>query len=132
MTSAWDALPEVIAQIAEVAGPEAAWTLAREKGGRQIYLPARATAGHWLTKMVGLDAAQKICTFYRAGSSGTHLLIPMASAVRTREELARAIEEGGSNNDLAGRLGKHERTIRRHKARLREARLRDDKQGRLF
>jgi DNA-binding CsgD family transcriptional regulator len=120
-------LPQVIADIAQVAGEEAAWTLAREKGGRQVYIPGRVDAGHWLAKLVGLDAAQKICIFYRAGGSGTHILIPMASAARSREELAKAIAEGGSSNELAGRFGKHERTIRRHKARLR-----DDRQGKLF
>ncbi|WDR00731.1 helix-turn-helix domain-containing protein [Devosia sp. J2-20] len=106
---------------------DAAWTIARAKGGRQVYIPAQAAAGHWLTELVGLEAAQKICAFYRANSSGMQLLIPMGSAVRTKTEIAKAIEQGGSANQLAGEFGKHERTIRRHRARLR-----DTRQGKLF
>lgn len=120
-------LPAVIAEIAEIAGMDAAWAIARAKGGRQVYIPAQAAPGHWLTDLVGLEAAQKICAFYRANSSGMQLLIPMGSTVRTNAEIAKAIEQGGSANQLAGEFGKHERTIRRHRARIR-----DTRQGKLF
>lgn len=121
------ALPQVVQELIEIAGADAAWALVREKGGQQIYLPGKVKQDHWLAKLVGLDAAEKICTFYRAGASGGHLLIPMASAAQRQAAFGRAIESGGSNNRVAAELGVHERTVRRHRARIR-----DDKQGNLF
>lgn len=118
MTSRAHPLPTVIAEIAEIAGMDAAWAIARAKGGRQVYVPSEAKPDHWLTELVGLAAAQKICDFYRAGNSGAHLLIPMGSSLRTKAEIAKAIETGGSNGQIAGEFGKHERTIRRHRAQL--------------
>lgn len=115
-------LPEVIAQVAEVAGLDAARLLAHEKGGQVVYIPGRMTANHWLAKLVGFTAASKIAERYshmnREGRRvGQHLLIPMAK-VRKAELLVRAIEAGGTNNKIAAMTGRHERTVRRTRTKL--------------
>jgi hypothetical protein len=120
-------LPAVIADIAEVAGIDAARVIAAEKGGQEVSIPAEAKEGHWLVELVGMSAARKICAHYQettkeGGHRGRRLLIPMAN-VRNREILVRAIEAGGTNNRVAALSGKHERTVRRVRAKLREGGL---------
>lgn len=116
-------LPAVIADIAEVAGIDAARAIAAEKGGQEVSIPAEAKEGHWLVDLVGMAAARKICDLYRettkeGGHRGRRLLVPMAN-VRSGEVLVRAIEAGGTNNRIAALSGKHERTVRRTRARMR-------------
>lgn len=116
-------LPAVLADIAEVAGLEAARAVAVAKGGQTVYIPHKARPGHWLTDLVGMAAAQRICAHYSSTSgggrtTGQRLLVPMAN-VRTGELMVRAIEAGGKNNAVAATTGKHERTVRRYRSRLR-------------
>jgi hypothetical protein len=115
-------LPLVIAEIVQVAGVDAARALAAVKGGQQVYIPAEAKEGHWLTDLVGFSAAQRICEHYRTTNRdgrgvGKPLLIPMAR-IRSGEVLIRAIEAGGKNNRVAAISGRHERTVRRMRAKL--------------
>lgn len=116
-------LPAVLADIAEAAGLDAARAIAVEKGGQTVYIPHQAKPGHWLTELVGIESARKICVHFSSTSgggraAGQRLLIPMAN-VRTGELLVRAIEAGGSNNRIAATTGKHERTVRRYRSKLR-------------
>lgn len=120
-------LPAVLEEIAEVAGVDAAWTIAHAKGGQQVFIPADAPSEHWLTKLVGRDAAQKICDHFRANGRGDDILIPMASAARRREAWQRALESGGTANQTASVLGVHRRTVFRHRKRQR-----NEDQGDLF
>jgi hypothetical protein len=128
-TSTFDDLPAVIAEIAEVAGLDAAWTLAEKRGGRDVYIPHRAIAGHWLPELVGMEAAQKICAHYRVGDTGARILIPMASAARAKARFGEVLGAGTSNSQAAELLGVHERTVRRHRKRIRQT---DSDQGDFF
>jgi len=115
-------LPAVIAEIVQVAGIDAARLLAAEKGGQEVDIPAEAREGHWLTELLGIPAAKKICAHYRSHGPGgrprgVRLVIPMAN-VRAKQLMARAIEAGGKNSQIAAMTGKHERTVRRAKAKL--------------
>lgn len=117
-------LPAVIAELVQVAGVDVARLLAAEKGGQQVDIPPEAKEGHWLTELVGMPAARKICAHYRTlGSNGRarghRLVIPMAN-VRTTELMIRAIENGGKNSQIAAMTGRHERTVRRIKAKLKD------------
>jgi hypothetical protein len=117
-------LPAVIADIAEVAGIDAARVIAAEKGGQEVTIPSEPKEDHWLVELVGMAAARKICAHYRettkeGGHRGRRLLIPMAN-VRNHEVMVRAIEAGGTNNRVAALSGKHERTVRRVRAKLRD------------
>ncbi len=116
-------LPAVLAEIAEAAGLDAARAIAAAKGGQTVYIPHRAREGHWLTDLVGLTAAQQICAHFAAPSAGgraagQRVLIPMAR-VRAGEVMMRAIEAGGSANRIAATTGRHERTVRRYRRKLR-------------
>lgn len=125
-------LPQIIAEIAEIAGPDAAWALAREHGGTTVFIPAEATRDDWLSRLVGFEAAAKVCAHYRITSgegraNGIRLLIPMASAARDAERWRQALEAGLSARDTARQLGVHERTVYRHRAQER-----DERQMKLF
>jgi len=129
MTSSTSSLPSVLAEIAHVAGADAAWALARTHGGTTIYIPHQAKPGHWLAELVGLAAAQKICRYYRVGDSGIRLLIPLAKQAGSRERLVKALADGMSAPEAARTAGMHERTAYRARKRIAD---RDDDQGSLF
>lgn len=106
---------------------DAAWTILAAKGGQQVFIPASVDADHWLAKLVGLDAARKICDRFSAGGRGDDILIPMATASRKAEAYAKAIEANLSVNQTAAAVGVHRRTVFRH-----FAKIRDPNQGELF
>lgn len=120
-------LPLVIAEIERVAGYEAALKLALAKGGRTVYIPYEAVEGHWLTDIVGLEAARKICNHYRVANTGGKLLIPVAKIALQKRLLIEALEAGASAPKAAEVAGMHERSAYRARKRIK-----DDKQGSLF
>ena len=122
-------LPAVLAEIAEVAGPEAAWAMARVHGGVTVYIPREASQGHWLTELVGLEAARKICDHFRVANTGVRLLIPIAKQAAARERLIKALEAGMSAPEAASAAGMHERSAYRLRRRIAQ---RDDAQDELF
>ena len=122
-------LPAVMSEIMEVAGPEAAWALARAHGGTTVYIPTRASRDHWLTELVGLKAARQICDHYRVANTGIRLLIPIGRQAAQRQRLVKALEQGLSAPDAASASGMHERSAFRARSRLK---ARDTRQGRLF
>lgn len=136
MTDIASSLPAVLAEIAEVAGIEAAWALARTQGGVPIYIPAEAEAGHWLTELVGREAAEKICRHFRVGNSGARILIPLARHSEQRVRLIKALEAGMSAPQAAQASGMHVRTAFRTRARMKSAedddQEIDDRQQKLF
>lgn len=117
-------LPAVLAEIVQVAGIDVARVLAAEKGGQEVDIPAEAREGHWLTELVGMPAARKLCNYFRSQgpggrARGVRLVIPMGN-VRTMQLMVRAIEAGGKNSQIAAMTGRHERTVRRIKAKLKD------------
>jgi hypothetical protein len=121
-------LPAVLAEIAEVAGAEAAWALMSACGGTRVFIPAEPVADHWLTSLVGPEAAAKLCRHFRAGDTGQELLIPIGRLGEQRRRLYSALEAGQSAPAAARAAGMHERTAYRARKRLRD----DDDQGELF
>lgn len=111
-------LPMVLAEIAEVAGIDAAWAIARARGGQEITLPVRPGKRHWLSELVGQEAAEKICTYFRADHR-LRILIPMGSALRKRQHFNEVLASGASVHRAASELGVHRRTIFRHRAKRR-------------
>lgn len=124
-----DGLPPLLAEIAEIAGLEAALAMAEARGGQKIYIPSPDRVGptHWLAETVGLDAARKLGA--RFGSNLIEIPFgPAASVHRLRRRIARMIEAGASSNTIAAACGVTFRTVTRHRARARG----DDAQGDLF
>lgn len=124
-----DGLPPLLAEIAEVAGLDAALAIAEARGGQKVYIPTPDRVGptHWLAEVVGLDAARKLGA--RFGSCHLELPFgPAASVRRLRGRIARMIAEGASSNTIAAACGVTFRTVTRHRTRARG----DDAQGDLF
>ena len=132
-------LPMIMVEIAQVAGVEAAWALARACGGSTVYIPRAATPDHWLTQLVGMEAAAKICAHFRVANTGSRILIPLARHAHQRERLVKALEAGMSAPGAALAAGMHERTAYRARKRMAEDGVRpkrkkpdDDRQIKLF
>ncbi|MCC3246164.1 hypothetical protein LG047_12675 [Methylocystis sp. WRRC1] len=133
-------LPQQLAEIAEVAGLDAALKLAEARGGQAVYIPARAPEGHWLVQCVGRTAADAICRHYACympsdaepSHHGLKIVIPLGVTSVVAKARRRAVDmllSGASNPAAARASGLHLRTIEKLRQRLR---LRDNRQGNLF
>lgn len=113
-----DVLPPILAEIAGIAGIEAARALAREKGGTEVYIPERAPDGHWLVQCVGREAADRIGRVH----GDCRLTIPLGGTGRLaegRKMAAAMLRSGVPNSEIARRVGIHTRTVQRISASLR-------------
>lgn len=128
-------LPGILADIADIAGVEVAYEIARSHGGTRVSIPPRAVQGHWLTELVGFETADRICQGLATLDPDGKLrgvqneVIPRgpASILRAaRRRAQEALDEGMSTREAARASGLHERTIWRMKAKE------DDGQGSLF
>ena len=132
MTIPADPLPQVLADIARIAGEEAARRVADAVGGTQVYIPPQPGPDHWLSKLVGHDAARRIADHFTAGFPA-RIEIPlgdfgfMASAQARCDAMLLA---GRSERDIALALRYTIRGVRKRRARLKA--LRDSRQGSLF
>lgn len=113
-------LPEVVAEIASVAGHEAAWLIVRARGGQQVFIPAHAREDHWLTTLVGMDAARKICDHFKVNHRGSQVIIPMAAASQRSKRWAEALASGTPVDQVAATLGVHRRTVFRHRRKVKK------------
>ena len=103
--SPFDALPAVLAEIAEVAaerlgsaeaGLKAALAVARAKGGQRVYILPELSANSWLVEAVGAEAAAALVAFYATGA-GDRIEIPMgpAAGFNAQARSRRAVIEAG-------------------------------------
>jgi hypothetical protein len=108
-------LPELLAEIAEVAGLPAALAICDARGGQRVYFPARAPDGHWLVELVGRETADVLCAHFRSTArGGIELLVPMGPQKRIRFEAA--VRAGHSVPRAAAMAGVHVRHARRWQA----------------
>lgn len=114
----------ILDEIEEVAGRDAALALAGRYGGTTIYIPAEPRDGHPLVALLGKEVAAKIGAHFKVGRTGARLLIPKGQnweAKARHSDIVSLIESGVSAREIASRLGVHERTVYRHRARKRNA-----------
>ena len=111
-------LPETLAEIAEVAGLEAALRLARAKGGTEIYIPAKLKPGHWLIEAVGAEAAEALRAHYATGCSIRLPVGPASTLAELRRVADDMIAKGRSNAEVALTVGYSERAIRYRRSQL--------------
>jgi hypothetical protein len=132
-------LPGLLADIAEVAGLEAAMILAETVGGTRVTIPARAGDDHWLVRTVGKTAAEAICDHFRTLSAegreagARHIVIPKGPAGcldKARRRMAKELLDGASAREAARRAGLSERAAFRMRARMRDDE--NSPQGRLL
>lgn len=112
-------LPPLLDEIAEMAGLEAALSLAEAAGGEKRYIPERPAPDHWLTQACGPEAAGKIG--HRFG--GTLLEIPRGpagNAAKTAKRIRDMLAQGASSNEIARVTGVVFRTVTRHRAKARK------------
>ena len=106
--------PGILADIADAAGPLAAYRVAEARGGAPAYFPRpeALTDDHWLVIACGLDAARAISR--RVG--GCREEVPLGPLSGNRAAVHRAIRSGlaeGLSGNAAARLaGVTARTVR--------------------
>ena len=127
-------LPGVLAEIATVAGDDAALAVAEARGGTQVYIPPAPAPDHWLSELVGHDAALAIADRLTCGVGGMRVELPLGpkgQAARARAAVDRLIRAGElSERDIARATGYTIRGVRKRKALL--GGDRDDRQLDLF
>ncbi|MDP2131935.1 MAG: hypothetical protein U0995_08905 [Erythrobacter sp.] len=126
-------LPQVLDEIARVAGDEAAWLVAEAVGGVQVYIPPTPDADHWLTRLLGRESALRIADHFTGGFGGRRLEIPLGDTgfmVCAQRKCDAMLLAGRSERDIARACGYTIRGVRKRRARLKM--LRDTRQGELF
>lgn len=110
-------LPRLLAELAELAGSEAALKLAAAKGGTRLYVPKSLDKDHPLAKDMGLEGARSLCRLY----GGEYITVPMAHARGLKAMQAKAdemLKSGRSANEVALETGLHLRCIYDRRAKL--------------
>lgn len=133
MTIPADPLPQVLADIAMIAGEEAARRVAGTVGGTQVYIPPHPGPDHWLSKLVGLEAARKIADHFTAGVGSARIEIPLGDfgfMASTQARCDAMLLAGASERDIALALRYTIRGVRKRRARLKA--LRDSRQANFF
>lgn len=127
-------LPGVLAEIAEVAGDDAAMVIAQARGGTQVYIPPVPPEDHWLCQLVGMDAARAIADYLTCGQGlGRRLDLPLGPAgysATMRAKVDAMLRAGASERDIALATRYTTRAIRRRRANL--GLESDDRQMSLF
>jgi hypothetical protein len=116
-------LPGVLADIAAVAGEDAALTIAAARGGTQIYMPPAPEKDHWLSCLVGHRSALAIADRLTCGVGSMRIDLPLGpkgAAAKLRAKVDRLLEEGElSERDIARATGYTARGVRMRAARMR-------------
>ena len=110
-----DSLPKRLREAAELIGVPAALLLAREYGGRRLYvpLPANCHEEHPLARLLGLDALRKLAEEW---GGQEHFTIPCATNVQRvlRNAQVRAARAAGTCvSQIAQQFGMTERHVAR-------------------
>lgn len=127
------ALPGILAEIAEVAGEDAALAIAKARGGTQIYIPPTPANDHWLCRLIGREEARAVCDHLTCGVGPRRVDLPvgpMGAAAKIRAKVDRMIADDRSERDIALATGYTIRAIRKRRAKL--GIQRDDGQLSLF
>lgn len=115
-------LPGVLAEIAEVAGEDAALAIARVRGGTEIYVPAVPANDHWLCRLIGRDEAKAVCERLTGGIGiGTRVTLPQGPngfQARMRAKVDAMLRDERSYRDIAIETGYTKRAIARRHAKL--------------
>lgn len=109
-----DALPELLGQVVEISGEEAAIRLADRYGGTRMYVPSREHLDerHPLVVLVGKEAAEAISERW----AGLHLEVPLGSDVTRllrNLEIKRMSDSHRSAGSIARRFGMTRRSVLR-------------------
>lgn len=131
-------LTGLLAEIAEVAGEDAALAIARARGGTIAGIPAARNLreSDWIVQTVGMDKARRIAERLVSAEKGDRFKIPLGPEAGAnaffraqRAAITEALESGASIGEAAQMAGASRNAVLKIKARLRRG---DDSQGTLF
>lgn len=118
-------LPGILAEIADVAGEEAALAVARVRGGTQIYIPPIPANDHWLCQLIGPEEAAAVCDRLTAGVGSRRADVPMGEFSAYRAEsrnryqlMDQMIAAQKSEREITIATGYTSRAIRRRRAKI--------------
>lgn len=115
--------PGLLGEIAQATGADTALKIAAVYGGTRIYIPAKPSAAHPLSRLVGHAAALAIGAALVANRTGLDLLIPMGPDASKRHRwrrMAELIDAGLPKRQIARVLRVHERTVQAHRNKARK------------
>lgn len=116
-------LTGVLADIARVAGRDAAIAIGRKFGGVRMYFPLNPTKDNWLVKTVGQEKARAICDELTAGRCGLEYDLPLGAfghQETTRAAVDRMLAAKKTHRDIALATRYSERGVRKRAALLRD------------
>lgn len=106
----WEALPGGMKELKDLVGPGAALAICAEWGGNTLYVPSRAHPAHPLSRLLGQETANLLCS----AMSGDRLAVPKTDAVmrqmRAKKIMTRR-RNGKSIAELAEEFGLTRRRI---------------------
>lgn len=114
-------LPGILAEIADVAGENAAMEIAAARGGTQIYIPPVPANDHWLCRLIGRDEARAVCDRLTCGVGPRRVDLPLGpkgAAARLRARVDAMLADDRSERDIALATGYTIRGIRQRRAKL--------------
>ncbi len=110
-------LPGILAEIAQVAGSEAALAVAQARGGSKAYFSEQPRDDNWLVAAVGRQAASLIARHFACGTGGVELHVPLGPAAgraRIWREIRRRHRQGQTKPQIARALSICERSVQYH------------------
>ncbi len=113
-------LPDLLRAMAQGLGLAVMLRFAADFGGREITLPAKATAAHPIAKSIGLPALRWLLKHRHPGEKIGVPPGPAATYTKRIVMIRRLLKEGVDTVEIIRRLGVHQRTIRRHRAMMRD------------
>lgn len=104
-------LPPRLAQLAETIGLSATLALVECRGGTKIYVPEHAAPEHWLARIIGLPALQRLVAVHRCDMLEVDRAAAAVRAARDRDIVARYATGHESTAVLALASGLTQRQI---------------------
>lgn len=109
----------IFEELVDVIGSTGASVLASEKGGQRIYIPVSVDDDHWLAKLLGRAAADKLCGHF-CHTRGMQIIVPIgdgSNRALRRRTVEAMLDDGASINDIASALAISYTTAKYHVAR---------------
>lgn len=120
MTTEYPDLPYVLREVADEMGIGTALQLATDFGGRKIYIPAELEDDHALAKSLGPKKAKELIKIFRGAGYIEVPLGPTNYEAQISAEIDQLLGRGWSEAQIARKLHVHIRTVRRHRARMKD------------
>jgi AraC-like DNA-binding protein len=113
-----DQRPGCLDRIAEIIGEALTLRVVEEFGGQALYVAQNPTDTQRLAKVIGLDAAQRLAREFGSGV----VVVPICRSWRIRKQVLDLIGQGLSADEIARRVGCHQRTVARYRRKRRAMR----------